>query len=425
MNGERHLPPDAPSRAELHAEVHARPPARIRLPARVTLLAVLNDGVPREAEAAHLRALPGAPAIADDAIAAGFVRLKLPWGSLRWERHGEFSRYTAVHAPDANPLPPAWLATTPGTTLAAVRLTLLPHTLADPAAALTYARTQFAPAAPLVASLLGRGHSLAVTAFDLDDHGFEAMLVLAPEDTSATRAGRVVQRLLELEVYRLMALRGLPVAKALLPELAANEAALADVTAQLEARAASEAALLDELIHVAASVERATAAHQYRFGATAAYHGIVQQRVAELREVAIAGTQTLGEFMQRRLAPAMATVAATERRLAALATRIERVSALLRTRVDIATEAQSQQLLAKLQRGQALQLKLQTTVEGLSIAAISYYVVSLLLYVAKAAKNAGLPINPELAAGLAIPVVIAAVWWGTRRIHAGLHQAGE
>ncbi|MDP3413414.1 MAG: DUF3422 family protein, partial [Polaromonas sp.] len=135
------------------------------------------------------------------------------------------------------------------------------------------------------------------------------------------------------------------------------------------------------------------------------------------REQAIPGTQTLGEFLLRRLAPAMATVESAARRLASLSQRIERAGALLRTRVDIAREAQNQQLLAKLARGQQLQLKLQSTVEGLSIAAISYYVVSLLLYLGKAAKAAGVPIHPELAAGAAIPLVLWGVWRLTRRIH--------
>ena len=119
----------------------------------------------------------------------------------------------------------------------------------------------------------------------------------------------------------------------------------------------------------------------------------------------------------------MLTVSATVQRLASLSQRIERSSALLRTRVDIATETQNQQLLSKLTRGQQLQLNLQSTVEGLSIAAISYYVVSLLLYGGKALKSAGLPINPELAAGALIPVVLWAVWKATQRIHARLHAA--
>jgi uncharacterized membrane-anchored protein len=259
-----------------------------------------------------------------------------------------------------------------------------------------------------------------VTDFHLQPSGFERVLVIAPPHVSETRAGRISQRLLELETYRLMALRGLPVAKALGPTLTQAEAQLASITAQLENKSASEQDLLDQLVSLAARVERATAENTYRFAATRAYDALVTQRIAELRERPIPGTQTIGEFMQRRLSPAMATVAASAQRLTSLSERVSRTSALLRTRVDIVTEAQNQQLLEKLTRGQEMQLHLQTTVEGLSIAAISYYVISLLLYLAKGAKAAGLPIQPEMAAGALIPLVLWAVWRTTRRIHARL-----
>ena len=172
---------------------------------------------------------------------------------------------------------------------------------------------------------------------------------------------------------------------------------------------------------LAARVERATAEHVYRFSATRAYNTLVGQRLTELREKPISGTQTLGEFMQRRLSPAIATVAATAQRLSSLSERVTRTSALLRTRVDIATETQNQILLEKLTRGQELQLRLQSTVEGLSIAAISYYVISLLLYGGKAAKAAGAAVNPEMLVGAAIPLVLWLVWRNIRRIHAKLH----
>jgi uncharacterized membrane-anchored protein len=114
-------------------------------------------------------------------------------------------------------------------------------------------------------------------------------------------------------------------------------------------------------------------------------------------------------------------VHATAQRLSSLSQRVERASALLRTRVDIATETQNQVLLEKLTRGQELQLRLQATVEGLSIAAISYYVISLVLYAGKALKATGLPVNPEMLAGAMIPFVLGGIWWGTRQIHKKLH----
>jgi uncharacterized membrane-anchored protein len=197
---------------------------------------------------------------------------------------------------------------------------------------------------------------------------------------------------------------------------------LADIIDTLEQKGGDDQALLTRLVGLAAAVERMTAENAFRFSATAAYDKLVNERIAELRESPISGTQTIGEFMKRRLSPAMSTVASSAQRLASLSERISRASALLRTRVDIATEAQNRMLLEKLTKGQALQLRLQATVEGLSIAAISYYVVSLLLYAGKAAKAVGLNVQPELLAGALIPLVLWLVWSATRRIHDKLHK---
>jgi len=437
------LPPDDVLREELHNEVHARPAARIRLPVLIVFVAVLNEGVSREQECEHLRRLPGQDGLSPDQMRGNFLRLRFEGFTLKWERHTEFTRYSIVQPlPEGTGLgalepvllnaivtPAGWLRDIPGRTVAAIKMVMLQAVLPEQnpeaqAALMTQAQRWFG-GRTLVASQLGGGHSWALTDFHLRPTGFERMLVVTPQDTSETRAGRISQRLFEIETYRLMALRGLPVVKALAPVLAQAEAQLASITAQLENKSTSEQELLDQLVSLAARVERATAENTYRFAATRAYDAVVTQRIAELREKPIPGTQTIGEFMQRRLSPAMATVAASAQRLASLSERVSRTSALLRTRVDIVTEAQNQQLLAKLTRGQELQLQLQATVEGLSIAAISYYVISLLLYIAKGAKAAGLPIQPEMAAGAMVPLVLWVVWRTTRRIHARLNAPSK
>lgn len=425
------LPNDDPQRVMLHNEVHARPSQRIRLPALIIYVAVINEGVTREQECEHLRRLPGQKMLMLEQLQNNFLRLRLHGCTLRWERHTEFTRYSLVqHLPEVahlgaiDPellsylaLPPYWLAEIPGRTFVAVKLAMISADLHRTDELLVQASKWFG-GNPVVASLIGReGHSLALTDFMLRPSGFERMLVMMPVEASETRAGRVSQRLLEIETYRLMALRGLPLTKRLIPELADSERQLAGITAQLENKAASDQELLDTLTSLAARIERATVEHGYRFAATQAYNKLVMQRIAELREKAIPGTQTIGEFMQRRLSPAIATVEATSQRLGYLSARVSRASALLRTRVDILAETQNQQLLEKLTRGQELQLRLQSTVEGLSIAAISYYVINLLLYMAKALKAAGLPIHPELVTGALIPVVLLAVWRTTQRIH--------
>lgn len=424
------LPPDDTLRSLLHNEVHARPPARIRLPALVVYVAVLNEGVSREREWEHLKTLPDQENLTLDQLGGNFVRLRFSNHTLKWERHTEFTRYSLVQALpdqalqgctdaellDSLIIDPQWLARIPGRTIAAIMLAMVHGDVDDPIAMRSQADPWIQDPA-MLASLLGIRRSCAMTNFLLRDSGFERMLVISPPNTSELRSGRTSQRLLELETYRLMALRGLPVAKSLGVMLSEAENQLAEITARMESTEASDQDLLNQLIGLAARVERATAMHLYRFSATEAYYNLVEQRITQLRETPIPGTQTIGEFMQRRVAPAMTTVQATARRLGSLSQRIERASALLRTRVDIATEAQNQMLLEKLTKGQALQLRLQTTVEGLSIAAISYYVVSLILYAGKAAKAAGLPVNPEMLAGALIPLVLLGIWWGTQRIH--------
>ncbi len=93
------------------------------------------------------------------------------------------------------------------------------------------------------------------------------------------------------------------------------------------------------------------------------------------------------------------------------------MSNLLRTRVEIEQQQSSQALLGAMNHRQGLQLQLQSTVEGLSVAAITYYIVGLVSYVAKAAGPAGWPLSPEGTAALAIPVVAIGVWWSLRRLH--------
>ena len=428
------LPPDDPQRALLHNEVHARPPARVRLPALIVQVAVLNAGVSREQECEHLRRLTGQAQLSPERLQGNFLRLPCGNHTVKWERHTEFTRYSIVQAlPDRALLgaqepellsslavAPEWLRGIPGRTVSAIQLVMVEAALHDEVALMGQAQDWFG-GRPVIASQLGHGHSWAVTDFQIGADGFERMRVIAAPGTSESRAGRISQRLLKVEIYRLMALRGLPVVKQLAPMLSEAESALADITARLESKSASDQELLDTLVSLAARVERATAEHIYRFSATRAYSTLVGQRLTELREKPIPGTQTLSEFMQRRLSPAIATVAATAQRLTSLSERVTRTSALLRTRVDIATETQNQILLEKLTRGQELQLRLQSTVEGLSIAAISYYVISLLLYAGKAGKAAGAPINPEIVVGAAIPLVLWLVWRNIRRIHATLH----
>ena len=432
------LPPEHSERRLLHDEIHARPVGQAPHPVVVFCLAVLNEGVSRQVELEHLAKLNlSAHTHETEGAQGNFVRVRLATGEIKWERHTEYTRYTIVLPMQAaNPAerrnPVVWLAQVraalapyaqwfseaPGQTIAAVEVTVLETTDDVLAQGSEFGPAWFGESTLLTSRLGTQGHSLVLTDFRVHNDGVERMLVLTPAETSPARVGRTALRLIEIEIYRLMALKGLPIAKGLSAKLSAAENELATIAREVENSTSQDHELLHDLASLAATIERANADHNYRFSATVAYHDIVLQRIKELRETPVSGIQTVGEFIERRLGPAMATVVATAARLDSLSERVSRVSDLLRTRVNIMTEQQNQQLLEKLTRGQALQLKLQQTVEGLSIAAISYYVVSLIYYLAKAGKTAGwLPFSPDVVAGVAIAPTVFVVWQIVRRIH--------
>jgi uncharacterized membrane-anchored protein len=228
----------------------------------------------------------------------------------------------------------------------------------------------------------------------------------------------MVQRLVEIETYRVMALLAFPVAKEVGRLLSRAEDELADLMDGLgQARnTEDDRAMLGRLTRLAAEVERSVARTTFRFGAAAAYYRLVQQRVDELRETRLGGFPTIREFMERRLAPAIATCATIARRQEDLSGRIARNSQLLRTRVDIELERQNQELLAQMNRRAKIQLHLQETVEGLSVVAITYYASQLVNYVAKGAKDYIAPATPEVITAVSIPVIAGLVFMGLRRM---------
>ena len=178
--------------------------------------------------------------------------------------------------------------------------------------------------------------------------------------------------------------------------------------------------MLDDLLGISAELESMIVKSSFRFGATGAYETIVNQRIGILREQRFDGRQTFGEFMMRRFDPAMRTVKSTERRLSQMSDRAARAADLLRTRVDVERSAQNQALLESMDRRADTQLRLQRTVEGLSVVAISYYAVNLALYVLGPAEEA-LGVGKAVMAALVTPVIVLLVWLMVSRIRKALH----
>jgi uncharacterized membrane-anchored protein len=407
--------PTHPARAPLAGELHARPALPIAAPARLSRLAMLAPDP--AAEAAHLAALCLAHGVAPPGAEASWFMADFGAFRLRYERHTEFSGWN-VQADGADPaqpfaapaldlLPAGWLAALPGEAIAAMHITLL--TGEPRAEAAGFVSGSVAGAA------VSEGQARVLTDFRLHGDGFTHLLLVS--DAAPPVTGRLAQTLWEIETYRALALLALPAARAVGPSMAAASERLAALAAGLPRLddLAAERAALAELAQVAGDIERANAATAERFSASAAYHRLVQQRLAELGEAPLPGLPTPSRFLERRLDPAMATVAATGTRIAALSLRAARLVDLLRARVALAQEAQAEKQLATLAATGRAQLRLQETVEGLSAAAIAYYVLSLLGYAIKPLPWGGVGTTAEVVLAVAVPPVAALVWLGLRR----------
>jgi len=407
-------------RRGLADEVHARPSPALNTPSRATYLAVLIDASERRDELEHLRALCGRFQVEPPDAASTHFSAQLDSLTMTWERHGEFSAYTFTMnglspTPFSEPptmlLPQGWVATLPGRVLVAAHAKLVKAQAAEFDAGFLAAHFG---GNIVVGSLVGEGAGSVYSDFRIHDDGFSRFLLVDVSFT-ARQAGRMMQRLFEIENYRMMALLALPVAREQAAKLPEMEAALASITADIAAHPHNDESLLEGITSLAAQVERALAATQYRFSACRAYGELVQTRITELRERRLPGVQPMGEFMTRRFLPAVATCISVSNRLQGLSERVARASGLLSTRVDIAREQQNQALLVSMDRRAKMQLRLQQTVEGLSVVAIVYYAAGLVALATKALKTSGLPVEPDLAAGLSIPILAALVLLATRR----------
>ncbi len=232
----------------------------------------------------------------------------------------------------------------------------------------------------------------------------------------------MAQQILELETYRSLALLGLPEAQRLGPQVRRIEDDLARITAGMrESKGlADNNQLLDQLSHLAARLEADAAASLFRFGASGAYDNIMMARLRAVSEVLIPGRSTLEEFLTRRHVPAMRTCQAIVDRQESLSRKLARATQLLRTRVEVEIEQQNRDLLDSMNNRTQMQLRLQQAVEGLSIVAISYYLVGLFSYIAKAAEEQGLIAHAYVATAIFVPIAIGFVGfvvWRFRRKH--------
>ncbi|NMG74462.1 DUF3422 family protein [Aromatoleum diolicum] len=419
-----------PLRLTLASEIHSRPFMVIAAPARISHLAIHCD----EDSDWHDRTLQSLCArfgVAGPKAGAQHFFHDFGHFRIKWERHTEFSTFTFVEPGRPGTdftqtamrhVPADWLE------LLGPSVIVASHIHAEQGDSLDIAderlRAMF-PVPPLVGSRVLSGGEIW-TDFQVGPDGFSRFLI---RDTGLREAqmGRLVQRICEIETYLMMALLALPLARESTARLDRIEEDLSGLGAQMSALEIDGDAeqLLREISRLDAQMRAMSLNTGYRFGAAQAYYRIVQARIGELREQRIEGVPTIGEFMERRLAPAMDTCVSVATRQESLVNKVSRSNDMLRTRVNLAQERQNQSVLESLSRSARLQLKLQQAVEGLSVVAISYYGIGLAAYALKALKGGGVDVPVDLAIGLALPLVCVATWYGTRRLHGRLHKLGE
>ncbi|GAA6182176.1 MULTISPECIES: DUF3422 family protein [unclassified Shimia] len=421
---------DHPLRYKLANELHARPFPTLDAPCRAVFIAwripPQQVGKQSGAEVAHLHDLLDRFGAPHPQPGATHYTGQIGRDTLKWEQHAEFVTYTVfMDKVSARPFDPAdldvfpedWLAASPGqrVTSAMIRVEQMP----DEAQMNEQISSWFVPEAVATNYVLDRSCVVA-TDFRIGQSGHQHMAVFVASKTGSRRIGRVVQRLCELETYKSMSMLGYFRVKAIAGQLGGLEADAARLVGQLRAEKGDPAGTLQSLLELSGDVEQLIAETSFRFGATSAYSSIVEQRIKVLREERFQGRQTFSEFMTRRYDPAMRTVVHSEQRLGSLAERIGRAAQLLRTKVEVARSAQNQALLESMDRRADLALRLQETVEGLSVVAISYYAVSLAGYLVYPLTGP-MGISKGIMTAALTPIVVLLVWWLVRRIKAKMH----
>lgn len=425
-------PADHPSRITLANELHARPFALLKAPCRVSHLSLTSE--PGESDHArdHLIALcdrMGAPHPAERApqMIVDFGRFR-----LKWEQHTEFVALTVIagpapegtvpfDAPALDLLPFDWLEELPGSVLAAIHVHCETNDVPFERSVPDHLRPLF-----FRQSLIG-GSFFDDTArfwgdFRVHEDGFMRFAVACTSDFEEALLGRIVQRLIEVETYRAASMLALPEARGLWPRLNEIDRALAEATGSIGgSELESERAVLDRITDFSAEIEEITSRNAYRLDASRAYSEIVWRRIDVLSATPLPGLIDLKAFMSRRYDPAMRSCEATRVRLGSLSERATRVATLLRTRIDVVLEEQNREVLSSMDKRSAQQLRLQETVEGVSVVAISYYAVGLVsLLLAPLGKMAGLS-ESWVKASAVIPILLL-VWLFIRRIKARAMQ---
>ena len=388
-----------PLRQSLHNELHARPSLYFDEPAHVFHLAFLGS------EQVCNAFLQDCSLAALDLNAAQGIT-QLGGHALKWERHAEFFTLTLVVTSSSDEL--SWTALPE--VLAQKIHTHLPglinsvQIVVRGEAQLDLTRYGFKDPC---GSCVGGGDAVVWSDFRISEDGSNHILFVNRR-LNAYRQGRMIRRLLEIETYRMMASLSLTMAKSLSAQLDVFDKTLVTLSERnAHADSNNAKALLADISSLSAQVVSSTAKTRHRFSATQAYAQLVYERLSELRESHVGDCQRLGVFIERRFKPTVRYCTATEQRLEHLAKSVANLGDLLQARVQVEMEEQNSEILKSLNARADAQIKIQRAVEGLSIIAITYYLLNLLKLGYSGLHLLGAEVAPREAMLAMTPLAIA------------------
>lgn len=422
-----------PLREQLTHELHARPFESLNTPLEIFMFAKYTGEEVTDEECQHLSNFCHANQLPEPANDIRHHRMHLNDELIRWERHGEFTTFSLFKG--ANSETPfdatvsesllQFMAQTEGEILVATHVSLREY---DEYLHSEGAMSEYFKNESLVSARIASNDAQVWTDLQLHDSGYNRILLL-DRNLLGLKMGRVTQRLMDVSTYRNMALLTLPVAQSAAHDIAKLDKSLSNLLDQLNESTQDDAnhkrhdnpieldsAMLKALTDLSMKIQAISTQTRYRLSAADAYYALINSRIDELNESRVTGYQTIGEFLQRRLSPAMRTCHSVAMRLDDLSNRTSGAVNLLRTRLDLTLEHQNHKLLGSMNKRVLVQMRLQETVEGLSIAAITYYIVGLVGYMAKSTKSLGLTVSPELITGISVVPIGLMVWYGIRKV---------
>ena len=408
------MPTDHPDRQAITEELHARPIDIVAAETRVRRL-VFVAGAPSGLDALITRFNAFSAARGLEQMPRGVRQTLFATGDrvVTWEFHTEFVTIT-WRAPldDAENWPTdiGLEAVEDAKLIAATRIDVIDEREVP---------ARFIPQfslASLCVSLVEDGAAQVATDYVADADGY-TRLEFAAGGLTPLRRSILVRRLLEIDTYRSMAMLALPLARRVAPEVGEAERDLTALIEKLADAASSEAIkkALDALHRLSIRSGQLSERLGYRFAAARAYGRILEARIDGLREGPTGLGSTIGRYLGNRVDPALATCFAIEKRLETLSGKIERAIELLNVRIGLDMQIQNKSVLETIASTARSQFRLQATVEGLSVIAISYYALGILSYVL-AGPLEYLHFDKTLAVSIAAPFAIAIVWWSVRRV---------